>query len=133
MSNTVSHGKYVYTASSVKRALENMGSNIGFYVKQSELDKLKCPITGEYPYKSQNKCLGNHIGCINRKYRRCQRRVRVFINDNSGFSYDLCFHFRVSDDNGDGFIDEKDSTMRWLLEDKKVMDKNNLDRIQIQW
>jgi hypothetical protein len=109
-----------YTASSVKKALENMTPDAGFYVKQPELDRLICPIWGEYPYGAQNKCVGRNVGCPNRNYFGCKRRVGVYLN--SGFSYDMYFFFTVSDDNRDGFIDEDNKTLRWLIEVKRVID-----------
>lgn len=113
-----------YTASSVKKALEGMRPGSGFYVKQPELDRLKCPISGEYPEGAQNRCAGNNVGCANRAYFGCKRRVGVYLD--KGFSYDLYFFFTVSDDNRDGFIDGDNTTLRWLIDVKKAINRADL-------
>jgi len=113
-----------YTASSVKKALESMKPGTGFYVKQPEIERLKCPIPGEFPDGAQSKCNGRNVGCVNRAYSQCKRRVGIYIN--SGFSYDMYFFFTISDENRDGFISEKDTTLRWLIEVKKIISRADL-------
>ena len=118
-----------YTASSVKKALESMKPDGSFRVEQSDIDRLKCPITGERPDDALNICHGNHIGCVNRKYQLCIRRVHVYIN--AYFSYNLSFSFTVSDDDRDGYIRKNDSTLRWLIEDKKAINEADLVPVNI--
>jgi len=113
-----------YTASSVKKALLNMRPDSGFFVKQSEIDRLECPITGEFPEGAHNKCTGNNVGCANRAYFGCKRRVGVYINDS--FSHNLRFHFTISDDDRDGFIEANNATLQWLIDVKKVINRADL-------
>jgi hypothetical protein len=113
-----------YTASSVRKALESIRPGSGLYVKQSEINRLKCPITGEFPEGAQSRCTGNNVGCANRAYFGCKRRVGVYIND--GFSYSLRFHFTISDDNRDGFIEANNTALKWLVDVKKVIDRADL-------
>jgi len=113
-----------YTASSVKKALLSMNPNSGLFVKQSEIDRLKCPIVGEFPVGALNKCEGNNVGCANRTYFRCQRRIGVYKDPK--FSYNMYFYFTISDNNRDGFIDGDDTTLKWLIDVKKVINRADL-------
>jgi len=113
-----------YTASSVKKALESIGPESGLYVKQSEIDRLKCPIAGEFPVGALNKCEGSNVGCANRIYFRCQRRVGVYKDPK--FSYIMYFYFTISDDNRDGFINGDDTILKWLIDVKKVINRADL-------
>jgi hypothetical protein len=115
-----------YTASSVKKALEGMVPSSGFFVKQAELDRLKCPILGEKPDGAQYKCNGNNIGCINRAYLKCQRWVGVYTYLNPRFSRDMYIFFTISDDNRDGYIDRDDTTLKWLIDEKRAINRADL-------
>jgi hypothetical protein len=110
-----------YTASSVKSALISMKPDSGFHVKQPEIDRLKCPISGEFPIGAQIKCAGNNVGCANRAYFGCKQRVGVYTN--KGFCYNLYFYFTISDVNRDGFIDVNDITLKWLIDVKRVINR----------
>ena len=113
----------MYTASSVKRALENVTAGKGYCFEK--LEQLGCPTVND----ASRKCCGDYKNCYDAHYKICRQRVHVCRNDNRRFKRILNFYFTVSDTDNDGFIDEKDTLLRWLINELSVINESDLVRV----
>jgi hypothetical protein len=118
----------MYTASSIRTALENITVGKGYCFEN--LERLKCPAVGAAHINSvQKKCCGDPKNCYDAHAKTCVQRVHICRNDNRRFKRILNFYFTVSEDNNDGFIDEKDIILKWLIYDIKLIDEKVLTRV----
>jgi len=120
-----------YTASSLKQALEHIQDAERVFVDKSDIAQLKCPITKEYPFNSTEPCFGNPRGCQKARFQNCIRSVKIHVNDNAGFWHRLYVQFTISATNHDGYIEKHDQILRWLIEDKKLIDRNDLVPVEV--
>lgn len=123
--------KKAYTASSLKRALENIRDNSGVLIEKSELDALKCPIANERPSNSIEPCHGRPEGCQKAQFQICQRTVKVRVNDNMRFCWTITARFTISDTNYDGFVEKDDRTINWLISNKKLINADDLEAVEV--
>jgi len=120
-----------YTASSLKQALEKIQDAVGVLIDKSDIALLKCPITGKYTFNSKEPCFGNPKGCQRARFQECLRSVKIQVNDNTGFCHRLHIRFTVSSTNDDGYIEKYDQTLRWLIYDRKLIDRNDLVSVDV--
>jgi|TergutMp193P3_1026864.scaffolds.fasta_scaffold142366_2 hypothetical protein len=117
----------MYTASSVKTALKNVTAGKGYHFER--LEHLNCPATaGIYAGKVQRNCCGDYRNCYEAHSRTCRQPVHICRNTDRGFKRILNFYFTVSDDSNEGFIDERDIILRWVMDDLKLIDEKDLVR-----
>jgi len=123
--------KKAYTASSLKRALENFVNNDEIQVKKSDVDLLKCPILNEYPYQSIERCYGNPIGCHRARYQACQRIIRIYMKGETKFALMIVARFTISANDSDGYVEKNDQTLRWLIDNKRIISECDLVTVEV--
>jgi len=123
--------KKAYTASSLKQALEKIKNAGGVLIDKSDIDLLTCPIPGKLPFNSKEPCFGNPEGCQRARFQECSRSVRIQVNDKTKFLYRLPIRFTISDTNNDGYIEKYNQTLRWLIDERKLIKRDDLVPIDV--
>jgi len=116
-----------YTASSVKKALENSEKNKIVY--SEGLDNLRCPVA-DLILEDGQLCGGRPKDCLRAQAQSCLRRVKIYRGAAKNLAplAILKFKFTISAANTDGFIDKDDSTLRLLIV-KKLLAEEMLNAV----
>jgi hypothetical protein len=123
--------KKAYTASSLKQAIEKIQDTYGVLIEKPGIALLMCPIVGERPFNSKEPCLGYPKGCQRAHFQNCQRAVKIYVNDNVRFCWMILARFTISNTNDDGYVERNDRALRWLIDDKKLINESDLVPIEV--